>query len=354
MACLGLAPRAAVSGGKALGRKKRGKALGAIRVAGVLCMSAASLKHSPTALGAALRHKGMAVAIFRIACKLARLVYRMLRCGQELRGLWRQRIRGALPPASSHQSPSEGPVAGIHRGSSGTVRAAHASRPTGLGNKAAPTPNCWRRAVCFASGEVRLARRSSPPTYFPHDRMTRYPLAERFHRISFSVSSQAHFQGEMFQRGPIDGIRRMRRRGGGKQQAQWPRDGLPVGWRGLPEAVDAEQGGMNSNSGIWQVFHAEVAATALLVLAKCPSGNDSLASSPPTSPTARFSRDGFDRRHREFQSEESAIIREPGAVSVIDEPLSTVSVDVDTQRNANVRCLPRARELPCAAAPPRS
>ena len=87
VAWLGLAPRAAVSGGKALGRKKRGKAVGANRVAGVLRMSAASLKHSPTALGAALRrkarHKGMAVAIFRIARKLARHVYRMLRYGRD-------------------------------------------------------------------------------------------------------------------------------------------------------------------------------------------------------------------------------------------------------------------------------
>ena len=70
-----------------LGRKKRGKALGTNRVVGVLCMSAASLEHSPTTLGAALRqrarHKGMAVAIFRIAHKLARLVYRMLRYGQD-------------------------------------------------------------------------------------------------------------------------------------------------------------------------------------------------------------------------------------------------------------------------------
>ena len=87
VAWLGLAPRTAISGGKTLGRKKRGKALGASRVAGVLRMSAASLKHSPTALGAALRrrarHKGMAEAIFRIARMLARLVYRMLRYGQD-------------------------------------------------------------------------------------------------------------------------------------------------------------------------------------------------------------------------------------------------------------------------------
>ena len=40
----------------------------------------------------------------------------------------------------------------MHRGSSGTVRAAHASRPTGLSNKPAPAPNCGCRTVCFASG----------------------------------------------------------------------------------------------------------------------------------------------------------------------------------------------------------
>ena len=56
-------------------------------MAGVLRMSAASLQHSPTVLGAALRrkarHKGVAAAIFRIARKPARLVYRMLRYGQD-------------------------------------------------------------------------------------------------------------------------------------------------------------------------------------------------------------------------------------------------------------------------------
>ena len=71
MALLGLAPRTAISEGKTLGRKNSGKALGANPVAGVLRMSAASLKSSPTALGAALRrkarHKCLVVAIFRIA-----------------------------------------------------------------------------------------------------------------------------------------------------------------------------------------------------------------------------------------------------------------------------------------------
>ena len=69
-----------------------------------------------------------------------------------LRGLASQGVRGTLPPASTHQSPSEGPVAGIHRGSSGTVRAAHASRPKGLNNEPAPALNCGRRTVCCAPG----------------------------------------------------------------------------------------------------------------------------------------------------------------------------------------------------------
>ncbi|MFH0908853.1 MAG: IS110 family transposase, partial [bacterium] len=56
------------------------------RVAAVLRMAALSLKNSPTALGAAFRriarHKGVAVAVFAIARKLAILIYRMLRYGQ--------------------------------------------------------------------------------------------------------------------------------------------------------------------------------------------------------------------------------------------------------------------------------
>jgi transposase len=82
---LRLCPRTPISGGKPL--KKRRNSLGANRIAGVLRMAATSLQRSKTALGAAFRriarHKGGAVAVFAIARKLAQLIYRMLRYGQD-------------------------------------------------------------------------------------------------------------------------------------------------------------------------------------------------------------------------------------------------------------------------------
>lgn len=83
---LRLAPKTAVSGGKPLPYKKR-DGTGSTRVAAVLRMAAISLKHSKTALGAAFRrkarHKGWSVAVFSMARRLAVLVYRMLRYGQD-------------------------------------------------------------------------------------------------------------------------------------------------------------------------------------------------------------------------------------------------------------------------------
>lgn len=83
----GLAPRADVSAGKALDREKHGKTMAASQEAGVMSMSVASRKHSPPALVAMLRrkarYKSMAVAIFRVALNLVRLVYCMLCCGQD-------------------------------------------------------------------------------------------------------------------------------------------------------------------------------------------------------------------------------------------------------------------------------
>jgi transposase len=82
---LRLSPRTAFSAGKPL--KKKSKGTGATRIAGVLRMGALSLSRSKTALGAAFRriarHKGGAVAVFAIARKLAQLVFRMLRHGQD-------------------------------------------------------------------------------------------------------------------------------------------------------------------------------------------------------------------------------------------------------------------------------
>jgi transposase len=82
---LRLCPRTPISGGKPL--KKRRNSLGANRIAGTLRMAALALGRSKTALGAAFRriarHKGGAVAVFATARRLAMLVYRMLRFGQD-------------------------------------------------------------------------------------------------------------------------------------------------------------------------------------------------------------------------------------------------------------------------------
>lgn len=82
---LRLCPRTPISGGKPL--KKRRNGLGANRVAGALRMAASSVQRTRTALGAAFRriarHKGASVAVFAIARRLAQLVYRMLRYGQD-------------------------------------------------------------------------------------------------------------------------------------------------------------------------------------------------------------------------------------------------------------------------------
>ncbi len=83
---LRLAPKTAFSAGKPL-RYKKANGTGSTRAAAVLRMAAVSLKHSKTALGAAFRrkarHKGWSVAVFSMARRLAVLVYRMLRYGQD-------------------------------------------------------------------------------------------------------------------------------------------------------------------------------------------------------------------------------------------------------------------------------
>lgn len=85
-AWLRLVPRMAVSGGKVV-RKKTHNGTGANRIAGALRMAALSLQRSDTALGAffrkTARRKGGRVAVFATARKLAILVFRMLRYGQE-------------------------------------------------------------------------------------------------------------------------------------------------------------------------------------------------------------------------------------------------------------------------------
>ena len=82
---LRLSPRTPISGGKPL--KKRRNGLGASRVAGLLRVAATSLFRSKTAMGAYYRRiasrKGAAVGIFAVARKLAILIYRMLRFGQD-------------------------------------------------------------------------------------------------------------------------------------------------------------------------------------------------------------------------------------------------------------------------------
>jgi transposase len=82
---LRLCPRTPISGGKPL--KKRRNGMGANRVAAALRMAALGIQRSKTALGASFRriarHKGVAVAVFATARQLARLIYRMLRYGED-------------------------------------------------------------------------------------------------------------------------------------------------------------------------------------------------------------------------------------------------------------------------------
>jgi transposase len=82
---VGLAPHRPVSGGKVLKGKRR-KQKGT-RTAEVLRNAASSLKHSRSALGAyyrrIARRKDSGIAVFASARKLAGLVYRMLRFGQQ-------------------------------------------------------------------------------------------------------------------------------------------------------------------------------------------------------------------------------------------------------------------------------
>lgn len=82
---LRLSPRRPISGGKQLHKRPNGT--GANRLSGALRMAALSLCRSKTALGAyyrkIARRKGGKVAVFATARKLAQLIYRMLRWGQD-------------------------------------------------------------------------------------------------------------------------------------------------------------------------------------------------------------------------------------------------------------------------------
>jgi transposase len=82
---LRLAPHRPVSGGKVL--KKKRNAAGATRLANALRICACCLQRSDTALGAEFRRisrrKGRSVAVFAMARKLATLIYRMLRYGED-------------------------------------------------------------------------------------------------------------------------------------------------------------------------------------------------------------------------------------------------------------------------------
>ena len=82
---LTLAPRIRTSGGKPVRKKQRNTA--STRVASALRMAALSLRHSQTALGAYYRRIARRiagdVAVFATARKLATLIYRLLRWGQQ-------------------------------------------------------------------------------------------------------------------------------------------------------------------------------------------------------------------------------------------------------------------------------
>ena len=80
-----LAPRMAITGGKPVKKKQQGTA--STRLSEALRMGALTLRHSQSALGAYYRRmarkKGANVAVFATARKLAILIYRMLRHGQD-------------------------------------------------------------------------------------------------------------------------------------------------------------------------------------------------------------------------------------------------------------------------------
>ena len=82
---LRLAPRHGITGGKPI--KGKNKSTGATRIAATLRMSALSMQQSKTALGAyyrrIARRKDKSVAVFATARKLATLIFRMLRFGQD-------------------------------------------------------------------------------------------------------------------------------------------------------------------------------------------------------------------------------------------------------------------------------
>jgi hypothetical protein len=82
---LRLSPRSPISGGKQL--KKRRNGTGSNRISGALRMASVSLSRSKTALGAyyrrVARRKDAKIAVFATARKLAHLVFRMLRYGQQ-------------------------------------------------------------------------------------------------------------------------------------------------------------------------------------------------------------------------------------------------------------------------------
>ena len=83
-AWLGLCPHHKISGGQGLARKVRPSAN---RAAPALRLAAQCLHHSPSALGAVFRRLkarlGTPQAITAIAHKLARLVYRLLKSGED-------------------------------------------------------------------------------------------------------------------------------------------------------------------------------------------------------------------------------------------------------------------------------
>jgi transposase len=81
---LKLSPKLAISGGKPIAGKKRLST--STRIGSVLRMAASTLRNSKTALGAEFRRlarlKGMGVAVFAMARKLAILIFRLLKFGQ--------------------------------------------------------------------------------------------------------------------------------------------------------------------------------------------------------------------------------------------------------------------------------
>ena len=147
---LGLSPNNRITGGKVMSSKTKPSAN---RAAAALRLAANALHRSDSALGAFLRRKkaqmGAPKAITATAHKLARLIYTMLRYGQELRGRRGRILRTSISPAGVARRQATGGATGLPTGSHARCRGPHHVRTSRRAN---------RRVTTLVSGEQRYGR----------------------------------------------------------------------------------------------------------------------------------------------------------------------------------------------------